>query len=173
MPKDSLPADLHEFDDPELLKRGREALKLERYPQARELLAEYCDRQIKKNLSVPSGTLASYALALGHTRALKEGLDLCLKSLSSDKRNPHIYWALAQLYMLSGSRKKAIETIGVGLRVTPDHPGLLRLRQQLGVRRRPPIGFLSRDSVVNVKLGKALAKLRKPAKEESPRRGRV
>lgn len=154
------PADLTRFDDPELLKRGREALKLERFPQAREFLAEYCDRQVKKNLPVPTGTLAIYALALGHTRALKEGMELCLKAVSSDRRNPHIYWALAQLYMLSGSRKKAVEAIGLGLRVTPDHAALLQLRRDLGERKPPPIRFLSRDNAVNVKLGKALARLR-------------
>jgi tetratricopeptide (TPR) repeat protein len=155
-----MPESLDRYDDEELLKRGRDALKLQRYPQAREFLAEYCDRQGKRNLSVPTGILASYALALGHTKGLKEGLDLCLKAVASDRRNPHIYWSLAQLYMLSGSRKKAVEALEVGLKVSPDHRGLLKLRDGYGVRRPPPIRFLSRDSVVNVKLGKALHKLR-------------
>jgi hypothetical protein len=152
--------ELDRFDDEELLKRGRDALKLQRYPQAREFLSEYCSRQTKRDLSIPTGILASYALALGHTKSLKEGLDLCLKAVASDKRNPHIYWSLTQLYMLSGSRKKAVEALEVGLRVTPDHRGLLKLREDMGVRKPPPIRFLSRDSVVNVKLGKALHKLR-------------
>ncbi|MGH9367075.1 MAG: tetratricopeptide repeat protein [Thermoanaerobaculia bacterium] len=152
--------ELDRFDDEELLKRGRDALKLQRYPQARELLSEYCSRQTKRDLSIPTGILASYALSLGHTHSLKEGLELCLKAVASDRRNPHIYWSLAQLYMLSGSRKKAIEALEIGLRVTPDHRGLLKLRDDMGVRKRPPIGFLSRDSVVNVKLGKALHRMK-------------
>jgi tetratricopeptide (TPR) repeat protein len=156
--------ELDRFDDEELLKRGRDALKLQRFAQAREFLSEYCNRQNKRDLSIPTGILASYALALGHTHGLKEGMELCLKALASDKRNPHIYWSLAQLYMLSGSRKKAIEAIEVGLRVTPDHRGLLKLREDLGVRRPPPIRFLSRNSLVNVKLGKALHKLKTAAK---------
>lgn len=161
--------DLDRYDDEELLKRGRDALKLQRYPQARELLSEYCDRQTKRDLSVPTGILASYALALGHTKSLKEGLELCLKAVSSDKRNPHIYWSLAQLYMLSGSRKKAVEALEIGLRVTPDHRGLLKLRDEFGVRRPPPIRFLSRDSVVNVKLGKALHRLKGGSKRAGGR----
>jgi tetratricopeptide (TPR) repeat protein len=152
--------ELDRYDDEELLKRGRDALKLQRYAQARDLLSEYCNRQTKRNLSVPTGILASYALALGHTHALKEGLDLCLKALSSDKRNPHIYWSLIQLYLTSGSRKKAVEAMEIGLKVAPDHRGLLKLREEMGVRKSPPIRFLSRDSIVNVKLGKALHKMR-------------
>ncbi len=157
------------LDDEELLKRGRDALKLQRYPQAREFLSEYCNRQTKRDLSIPTGILASYALALGHTHGLKEGLELCLKAVGSDRRNPHIYWSLSQLYMLSGSRKKAIEALEVGLRVAPDHRGLLKLRDDLGVRRPPPIRFLSRDSLVNVKLGKALHKMKSGGKRAGVR----
>ena len=76
------------FDDEELLKRGRDALKLQRYPQAREFLSEYCDRQTKRDLSVPTGILASYALALGHTKGLKEGLELCLKAVVLGSAQP-------------------------------------------------------------------------------------
>jgi tetratricopeptide (TPR) repeat protein len=152
--------DLDRYDDEELLKRGRDALKLQRYEQAREFLSEYCNRQTKRDLSVPTGILASYALALGHTHRLKEGLELCLKAVSGDRRNPHTYWSLVQLYTLSGSRKKAVEALEVGLKVSPDHRGLLALQKEMGVRRPPPIKFLSRDSVVNVKLGKALHKLK-------------
>jgi len=161
--------DFDRFEDEELLKRGRDALKLQRYTQAREFLSEYCNRQNKRDMSIPTGILASYALALGHTKGLKEGLELCLKAVASDRRNPHIYWSLSQLYMLSGSRKKAVEALEVGLRVTPDHRGLLKLREDLGVRRPPPIRFLSRDSVVNVKLGKALHKIKSSAKRSSAR----
>jgi tetratricopeptide (TPR) repeat protein len=161
--------ELDRYDDEELLKRGRDALKLQRYPQAREFLSEYCNRQTKRDLSVPTGILASYALSLGHTKSLKEGLDLCLKAVSSDRRNPHIYWSLVQLYLLSGSRKKAVDAMEIGLKVAPDHRGLLKLRQEMGVRKAPPIRFLSRNSVVNVKLGKALHKLRTGGKSTGAR----
>jgi hypothetical protein len=161
--------ELDRYDDEELLKRGRDALKLQRYPQAREFLSEYCNRQTKRDLSVPTGILASYALTLGHTKSLKEGLDLCLKAVSSDRRNPHIYWSLVQLYLLSGSRKKAVDAMEIGLKVAPDHRGLLKLQQEMGVRKAPPIRFLSRNSVVNVKLGKALHKLRTGGKSTGAR----
>jgi hypothetical protein len=74
-----------------------------------------------------------------------------------------------QLYLLSGSRKKAVDAMEIGLKVAPDHRGLLKLQQEMGVRKAPPIRFLSRNSVVNVKLGKALHKLRDGRKEHRRR----
>lgn len=149
---------LQEFSDEEVLKRGREALKLERYAQAADFFVEYCDRLRQQGTAVPAGVLASYAVALGHTRRLKEGIEICLKALSADRRNPHIIYCLAQLYVLADSKRKAIEVVERGLRRSPDHRGLLRIRQELGVRRSPPIPFLPRRNLVNVRLGKAIRK---------------
>ena len=150
--------DLQEFSDEEVLERGREALKLERYAQAVEVFVEYCDRLRQQGAAVPPGVLASYAVALGHTRRLKEGIEICLKALSADRRNPHIAYCLAQLYVLADSKRKAIDVVERGLRRSPDHRGLLRIRQQLGVRQSPPIPFLPRRNPVNVKLGRAIRK---------------
>jgi hypothetical protein len=151
---------LAEWTDEELLRKGREALHLERYELARELLGEHCDRLGRQARSAPAGILASYALALGHTRGLKEGIALCQKALTSDRRNPHVSWSLVQLYLLAGTRKKAVETLEAGLKLSPGHSGLLRIRQELGVRRPPPIRFLPRDNPVNVFLAKAIHRLR-------------
>ena len=141
-----------------MLRRGREALKLQRYVQAGDLLSEYCERLTKQEAPVPAGVLANYALALGHTRRLKEGIDVCLKALSYDPRNPHVYLNLAQLYLLADSKKKAIDAIDRGLRISPDHRWLLQLREELGVRKAPPLPFLPRSSAVNATLGKVIRK---------------
>jgi tetratricopeptide (TPR) repeat protein len=144
--------------DEELLRQGREALKLRRYVQASDLLSEYCERLTKQETPIAAGVLANYGLALGHTRRLKEGLDICLKALSYEPRNPHVYLNLAQLYILANSKKKAVEAIERGLRVSPDHRWLLQLREEMGIRKPPPIPFLSRNSAVNATLGKAIRK---------------
>jgi tetratricopeptide (TPR) repeat protein len=151
---------LAEFSDEELLQKGREAVRLQHYGRAREFLAEYCERFAKRGDGIPPGVLASYALAVGHSRSLKEGLDLCLKALASDRRNPHIYWSLAKLYILADSRKKAVDAVEIGLRLSPENTGLLKIRELLGVRQPPPIKFLPRSSAVNVRLGKAIRKLK-------------
>jgi tetratricopeptide (TPR) repeat protein len=151
---------LTEWTDEELLRKGREALQLGRYELARELLGEHCDRLSRQGIAVPEGILASYALALGHTRELKEGIGLCQRALISDRKNPHVYWSLVQLYLLAGTRKKAVEAMEAGLKVAPAHSGLLQIRQQLGVRRPPPIRFLPRNNPVNVFLAKTIHRLR-------------
>ena len=160
-----------DLSDEELLRMGREALKLERFEQAREYLAEHCDRVGKRGSPVAPGVLASYALTLGRTRALKEGIQICLKAVAGDRRNPHVYWSLAQLYLLAGTRKRAVDAVSEGLRFAPDHRGLLRLREEMGVRKPPPIRFLPRESGVNVKLGKAIHKLKTGGRRGSRSRG--
>ena len=146
--------------DEDLVLHGREALKLARYETARELLFEYCDRMGREQTPVAPGLLASYALTLGHTHSLKEGIEICRRALASERRNPHIYFCLAQLYLLATSRRKALDAIQRGLAIVPDYPGLLRLRRELGVRQPTPIRFLPRSSPINVRLGRLLRRLR-------------
>lgn len=154
-------------DEEELLRLGREALKREQFVQARDFLAEYCERLSKRGTPIPPGVLASYALALGNTRGLKEAVELCLRALNQDRRNPHVYWSLAQLYILGDSKKRAFDAIAEGLRFSPDHRGLLALREGLGVRRPPPVRFLPRNSGINVLLGKAIHRLKRDSKRPS------
>lgn len=151
---------LQEFSNEEVLQHAREALKLHRYAEATEFFAEYCDRLRKLSAVIPPGILASYGLALGHTRRLKEGIQICQEAHSLDRRNAHIAKSLAELYLLAGSRRKALDAIERGLRHSPDYPGLLQLRQEIGVRQSAPIPFLSRENPLNVRLGKILNKLK-------------
>jgi tetratricopeptide (TPR) repeat protein len=153
---------LGEWTDEELLQKGREALRVEQYARATELLAEHCDRLTREGKVVSPGVLASYALSLGYTRRLKEGLALCQKAVAADRRNPHVYWSLARLSLLAGLRKKALEAVETGLRLAPENPALLRIREELGVRQTPPIRFLPRKSTLNVRLGKAIHRLKSP-----------
>ena len=78
----------------------------------------------------------------------------------ADPRNAHIYWCLAQLHLLAGSRKDAIETVDRGLRAVPDNFLLLRLRKRLGVRQPPPIPFLDRKHGLNMRLGRIMHRMK-------------
>ncbi len=152
--------ELRHFTDEQLVRIAREALRLRRYSQANEFFWEYCERQVKMGKPISASVLAGYGLALGHTGQPKEGLEICFQALSAERRNPDVYWGLAGLYTLSGSRRKALNAISRGLSLSPGHPELVRLRDEMGVRHIPPIPFLGRDSAVNVKLGKVIHKLR-------------
>jgi hypothetical protein len=149
-----------ELTDDELLKQGREAIKTERWIAAVDVYSQYCERMTERDLTVPAGVLASYGLALGHTRRLKEGLELCKKAVSFDRRSPHAYASLARLYLLAGSRKSAVETVARGLAYAPGHPVLSKLQHEVGVRQRPPLSFLPRSNTLNRSLGRLLHRLR-------------
>jgi tetratricopeptide (TPR) repeat protein len=153
--------DIGKVSDEKLLRRGRDALWLDKYPEAAQVLALYCSRLKQRGHPVPPTILAYYGLAVGHARNVREGLKLCLEALSADRRNPTIYLCLARLYVLSGSRKNAIEILAQGIRVRPNHRGLNMLREELGVRQRRPIPFLPRESAFNVHLGRFLRKVKK------------
>lgn len=144
--------------DDELVRRGRQALKSRRYGQANDFLSEYCDRQVKQEKEIPATVLANYALAVGYSGEPKEGIEICFQALSRERRNPDVYLSLARLYLLTQSKRKAVEAIHRGLAISANHRELRQLLEEVGVRQAPAIPFLSRTSPINVRLGKILGK---------------
>jgi tetratricopeptide (TPR) repeat protein len=152
--------ELEEYSDEELLERAREAAKRDQWTRGRELLGEYVRRCTARHENVPASAMASYALALTQTGDRRLGIDLCRKAVAADPRNAHIFWCLAQIHLLSGARKEAIEAVERGLRAAPDNFVLLRMRRRLGVRQPPPLPFLDRRHALNVRLGRIIHKLK-------------
>jgi tetratricopeptide (TPR) repeat protein len=152
--------ELHEYSEGELLEAGREAVKREQWSRAKEFLDEYVHRFQARRESVPASSLATYALCIAHLKEPNRGLQLCKQALNADLRNPHIAWCLGQIYLLNKSRRDAIEAVERGLRVSPDHFLLLRMRRRLGVRQPPPLPFLDRRHSLNVRLGRLIHRLK-------------
>ena len=157
------PFDSWSLSEDRLLRVGRDAIWLEKYRDAREALGEYCDRLRKFDRPISPAILAYYGLAVGHSQNVREGLRLCLDALAQDRRNPSIYLCTARLYILADSKKKALEVIAHGLRISRGHRGLTALRRSLGVRQRVAIPFLPRRNAINIRLGRALRKMKKKA----------
>ena len=88
------------------------------------------------------------------------GLELAKRAQVSDPRNPQVHWCAAQLHILAGSRRDAIEAVERGLRAAPDNFILLRMRRRLGVRQPTPLPFLARNHKLNVRLGRWMHRLR-------------
>lgn len=151
--------DLKNLRDDDLVRRGRIALRAGKFGVANELFAEYCDRHIREEQPISGTLLADYALTVAHLGDPKEAAEICFGALAHERRNADIFAALARIYALSGSRKKAVDTIERGLAISPRHPGLLAFREELGVRRPPLIPFLARDNRWNVWLGRVFEKL--------------
>jgi tetratricopeptide (TPR) repeat protein len=155
------------LSEEQLLRLGRDALWLERYRDACEALSEYCERLKRYERPISPAILAYYGLALGHSRNVREGLRICREALSQDRRNPNIYLCVGRLYILAKDRKAALEIIAQGLRISRSHRGLISLRESLGVRQAPPIPFLPRRNAVNVKLGKAIRRIKSKGKSRT------
>ena len=151
----------------ELLRLGRDALWLERYRDACEALSEYCERLKRYDRPISPPILAYYGLSVGHSKNIREGLRICLEALSQERRNPNIFLCVARLYILADDRKAALDVVSQGLRISKGHRGLTALRQSMGVRQSVPIPFLPRKNAVNVKLGKAIRKIKRKGKTKT------
>ena len=87
---------------------------------------------------------------LGNTSGLRQ----CRLAAHFEKQHPDVFFNLAQAEILHGHRRKALEAIRNGLRLDPAHWQLRKLRESLGVRRRPCIRWLNRDHPLNLWLGR-------------------
>lgn len=160
-------ADLNSIPDEDLARRGRNFARRGQYALANEFLSEYCARALRQEKAIPGSVLAAYGLAVGLSADLKEGIEICLRALSSDRRNPEIFLSLARLHAHAGSRKRAIEAIDRGLGFSVQHRELMELKKQLGQRQIPLLPFLSRDHPINVRLGRLFHRLRGGSSEKA------
>ncbi len=104
-----------------------------------------------------------YGLARYQGR-MKQGLELCRRSVELEFYQPENYYFLAQTHLLTGDRRSAIEAIEGGLQVDSTHDGLSGLRDELGARLPPVLSFLPRQHPLNRTLGRLRHRLlRRPS----------
>jgi hypothetical protein len=94
-----------------------------------------------------------YGVARYQGRA-REGLKLCDHALKLEFYDPDNHWNRARTLALSGERMAVVTAVEHGLQLDPEHEGLLTLKQEVGIRRAPVLGFLDRRNLVNVVLGR-------------------
>ena len=97
----------------------------------------------------------------------RQAIELCKRAIDLEFYNGDHYANLARVYVAQGNRKKAVDTADQGLKLMPEHEGLLEVRKELGIRARPAVPFLDRANPVNVSLGHARA-----AKRDTDRKKR-
>lgn len=104
---------------------------------------------------LPARALCLYgqAVAMTEPHRLTQGAECCRRALSMDFLDPEIYLGMARVYLLANDRRRAVKTADAGLKLDPVHPGLVRLRRQLGVRSAPIFASLSRDNPLNRAVG--------------------
>lgn len=97
-----------------------------------------------------------------YQKQVKEGLRLCQHAVKTSFYSPECHLNLARVQILAKNRKGAVHAIAQGLALDPRNAALRALHAEIGVRKRPVVGFLSRNNPVNRTLGK----LRRQMKSE-------
>jgi tetratricopeptide (TPR) repeat protein len=145
----------------DLVELGISAAKAAQYERGLIFLAE-AYRHLSTDKQRLSGSLLSfYGLCLAlHRGRIKEAAEFCWLGVEKDHYNPDVYYNMARVWMAGRSRRKAVDALEKGLALDPKHPGLKRLRVEIGARKTPPLPFLHRDNPLNISLGKMRAKMR-------------
>ncbi|MGH0030395.1 MAG: tetratricopeptide repeat protein [Myxococcota bacterium] len=133
-------------------RRGVEALSADRGAEA---LAHF---RSAHRLEPGSAVYAShYGLALGLVeRRLDRALALCREAAKDEFFNPVHYHNLAKLHLAFGFKAEAVRYLRRGLMIDPDNGPILDEVRALGVRRRPPLGFLRRQNPLNRWVGRVM-----------------
>ncbi len=82
------------------------------------------------------------------------GLVLCDQALRGGGGDPDLLLNQARVHLALNQRERTVRALQRGLDLWPNHPGLLSARDALGWRRRPVLGFLSRNNPLNTWLGR-------------------
>ena len=91
------------------------------------------------------------------------GVKLCRKAAVGETNDAEVYYNLAKAEIRLGSRDSAYQALRRGLRVAPEHAGLLKLKNDFVLReQRGLVASLKRDNWVNRLLGKVVRGSRQP-----------
>lgn len=138
------------------IKIGTELVARESFDQA----YEYFDTMMNNE---PNNAIAKsfvgYLTAV-HQKRPHDGLEICKEAVKMNEEEPLLYLNLAKVYVLIDDRYHAVKTVQKGLRFksSPYRNDLVNYYRFLGVRKKPPLGFLGRSNPLNVILGKLTRK---------------
>jgi tetratricopeptide (TPR) repeat protein len=100
-----------------------------------------------------------YGLTLGLCeRRWEQALELCRSAARDEFFDPVHYHNLARLHLGFGFKAEAIRLLRRGLMIDPDNAEISEVLRTLGVRRRPPLGFLRRENAMNRLIGKLVGR---------------
>jgi hypothetical protein len=153
----------------EKFRLGVVAARDERWRDALNLLTEVAQRaESRGNLPGLFYTCLGVAIARCEGQR-RDGLELCRYGMRIQPEEPDNYWNLATLYVMLGRRQAAVRELEAGLELDPGHPRLRELYRRIGVRRRPPLPFLSRQHPLNVVIGQIRHRLEVSAEQRRAR----
>ncbi|HKH48708.1 MAG TPA: hypothetical protein VKM72_28925 [Thermoanaerobaculia bacterium] len=140
-------------DFSDVLRRGIERCRQGDWEVGLAFLGRIAEAERSSALPGLFYSYLGYGIAL-RQRRVQEGLKLCQHSVKVQFYEPENYVNLARTYLLAGDRPAAVRAVLDGLRVIRQHPELLRLHQELGIRAQPILPFLGRSNPLNRLLGR-------------------
>jgi hypothetical protein len=126
------------------------------HKQRWNLAARHFSEAVRKcgHDDVRRGTYLSYQGLCQVYGGDSSGLNLCRHAAAAETLQARVFVNLALAELKLNHRKRACLAVSAGLRVDRSDPGLLRLRDRMGVRRAPVVPFLKRDNLLNRWLGR-------------------
>ncbi len=138
-----------------LYERGRELL-LKGHPREALVCFEEACRLDPGNARALSHRGLCLALFEGR---VEEGIALCRRAVDLEFYRAEHYLNLGKACLQAGRKREAIQAFRHGRIVDPQHPGIARELQALGIRRRPVLPCLPRSHFLNRQLGRLRARL--------------
>ena len=138
--------------DMEAFGEFRQGLMLLRDGEA-DAAAEVLRRAFERDPHDPF-YMSYYGLSLGHAQGRWDLAErLCHTAVCRNRRHAQLYLNLAEVYLASGRRRAAADTLARALHRLPHD---IRLHEEFGrlmLRRRPVLHFLPRANLLNRQLG--------------------
>jgi len=138
----------------ELLQKGMHLLERNNLEQAAVLFESALTMEQREGED-PSARLLSYCgytLAFARKKYL-DGLKLCKRAVEIEFFNPDLFCNLGEIYLARGDNKNAHRVFMRGLSISPEHAKLRSRIKEMGLRKRDPLPFLSRDHFLNRWIG--------------------
>jgi predicted TPR repeat methyltransferase len=89
----------------------------------------------------------------------QDGLRLCEHAMKLQFYEADNHWNLARLHVVASNRQAAVAALEAGLKLDPEHDGLLALAKEIGTRKPPVIRFLHREHPLNRFFGRMRHKM--------------
>jgi tetratricopeptide (TPR) repeat protein len=99
--------------------------------------------------------LSYYGLCLGlEQNDVHEALRFCREAVTLEGYNADIRCNLGRVLLRAGRLREAHAALAKGQQIQPNHAGIRKALQKMGVRRRPVVPFLTRGHPINRLLGR-------------------
>ncbi len=150
-------ADIEIHDIPQRLREGITIAERGSLDKAHPLFEGYLEAHPDSALALSySGMIRTVKDGLSH-----QGLEMCQEAVRRDPREALCHLNLSRVYYQMGDRYQAIRALHKGLKLrSPYRDVLVAFQSTMGRRRNPPIGFLSRNNILNEVLGKLTWKIK-------------